>query len=441
MKDLDLDIRHYSLADLETFFQVAGRPYDSALLQRREREWMSKVQQQSQQQSQQQQSDDDDDFLDAFRVFLQQGVLTLTKAAAQQQSQQSQQSQQQERQSRQQQGEVVRQSDMAKYEKPIVSKPDLPFVYAKNSEFFGGTMNPLDTHLVSRVICVNSLFRDDMVSKKHYPINTAWFISVQVNPPLRGLASDFVFRLPEPLKNVASMELMSIELPTWAWYDVTTRHHSNYFTVAWTGLTGYPDCSGLQVAIPDGNYTAPQMQTAINDALQAAINEFLSEDLSGVIFCSIDMVTTFSCRDNPGFTFGLNFMTVENDKMYENLGWKLGFRQYFYSGQIVKSEAQYLSSSDAYVFLDVDDFNRNNQSNTVMAYVADDAYIGNNLLARISLQEVALQGVSKLCKRREYFGAVRLEKLRIRLLDRFGRVIDMHQSDYSLALEFKQIYS
>ena len=130
--------------------------------------------------------------------------------------------------------------------------------------------------------------------------------------------------------------------------------------------------------------------------------------------------------------------------MYENLGWKLGFRKYFYGGDaldVVSSEAQYLSASDAYVFLDVDDFNRNNQTNTVMAYTAEDAYIGNNLLARISLQEVSLQGVSRLCKRREYFGAVRLEKLRIRLLDRFGRVVDMHQSDFSMALEFKQIYA
>jgi len=451
MKDFDLDIRHYSVADLESFFQVKGRQYDAALLQRREREWMNKVQQS------QEDSEDDDDFLEAFRMFLQEGVLTLVRSQAQRQDEAVRH---QDVGPVGQQGEVVRQSDMAKYEKPIVSKPDLPFVYARNSKYFGGTMNPLETHLVSRVICINSLFRDDSASKKE-SVNggpTDWFfpsvggqspVVVPSHPPLRSMASDFVFRFPEPLKNVASMELMSIELPAWAWYDVTARQHSNYFTVAWTGLTGYPDCSGLQVSIPDGNYTAPQMQTAVNDALQGVLNGFLGLPLNtdSFLMCRIDSTaTTFSYRGDlyPDFVFGLNFMTHENDKIYENLGWKLGFRQYFYGGNAsnqIQSEAQYLSASDTYVFLDVDDYNRNNQSDAVMAYTADDAYIGNNLLARISLQEVTLQGVSNLCKRREYFGAVRLEKLRIRLLDRFGRVLDMHHSDYSLALEFKQIYS
>jgi hypothetical protein len=43
--------------------------------------------------------------------------------------------------------------------------------------------------------------------------------------------------------------------------------------------------------------------------------------------------------------------------------------------------------------------------------------------------------------KREYFGPVRLEKMIIRLLDRFGKVIDLNWNDYSLVVEVIQLYS
>jgi hypothetical protein len=43
--------------------------------------------------------------------------------------------------------------------------------------------------------------------------------------------------------------------------------------------------------------------------------------------------------------------------------------------------------------------------------------------------------------KREYFGPVKLEKMNIRLLDRFGKVIDLVNNDYSLVFEVVQLYS
>jgi hypothetical protein len=45
-----------------------------------------------------------------------------------------------------------------------------------------------------------------------------------------------------------------------------------------------------------------------------------------------------------------------------------------------------------------------------------------------------------LFKTRDYFGPVRLERFRIRLLNRFGIVIQM-ADDYSIAFEIKELYS
>ena len=42
--------------------------------------------------------------------------------------------------------------------------------------------------------------------------------------------------------------------------------------------------------------------------------------------------------------------------------------------------------------------------------------------------------------KRKYFGPVDLMKLRIRLLDKFGRVVDLNKSDYSLTIMIEQLY-
>ena len=62
-------------------------------------------------------------------------------------------------------------------------------------------------------------------------------------------------------------------------------------------------------------------------------------------------------------------------------------------------------------------------------------YLGKNIIARIPISTtfnvVTFNNASDgLFKTRDYFGPVRLEKLRIRLLDRFGQVISLNQNDF-----------
>jgi hypothetical protein len=442
--NLDLDIKNYTVADLEAFFQLEGGrrdeqgcqavAYDETVLRRREQEWIRKVEN----------AGVNATFRDTFRLFLQDAREILIR------NMQPPPSPPQSRL----EGEIVRQKDVAQYKKPIVSKPDMPFVFAQNSDYFGGTMNPLEKHLVSRVICIHSLFREN--ARKTLCTDSPLLQNYIASPNEVDTAynssssSDFLFRFPEPLKNVASIELMSIELPTFAWYDVSAKQGSNSFTVAIMNLSGFSD-EQFVIEISDGNYNATQMETAINNSL---LQKFAQQH---IIVCTIDpesLKTTFTTTVldpantlySPLFTFGIQFATNSNRYLYENLGWKLGFRKDMYRGGgggniPIVSESIFTAASDTYIFLDIDDFNRNNQTDAIMAYNADGAFIGNTLLARISLQELALQGVSKIYKKREYFGAIRLEKMRIRLLNQFGRVIDMQSSDYSFALEIKQIYS
>jgi len=110
------------------------------------------------------------------------------------------------------------------------------------------------------------------------------------------------------------------------------------------------------------------------------------------------------------------------------------------------SESSFGSSYTNYLYLEVDDFNNNCQTNTIYAYNEPASYISNNILARISLNNVAFTIIQDnasdtINKKREYYGPIRLEKLRIRLLNKYGKVIDLNNNNYSFVLELKQIYS
>ena len=73
------------------------------------------------------------------------------------------------------------------------------------------------------------------------------------------------------------------------------------------------------------------------------------------------------------------------------------------------------------------------------------SYLGKNIMNRISLTSnpntvLDNTAADMTSKKREYFGPVKLEKMRIRILNRFGDVLDMNKNDYSFVLEINQLY-
>ena len=43
-------------------------------------------------------------------------------------------------------------------------------------------------------------------------------------------------------------------------------------------------------------------------------------------------------------------------------------------------------------------------------------------------------------KRRDYFGPVKIEKMNIRLIDKYGEILDLIENDYSIAIELTTLY-
>ena len=163
-------------------------------------------------------------------------------------------------------------------------------------------------------------------------------------------------------------------------------------------------------------------------------------------------------------------VTRSNTKMrplYKNAGWSIGFYKDKYNvdnpyvsqtrfdpnstyqplvfNRYVESESSYGSAVTQYFFLELDDYNRNFTSNTIIAETGGGTHLGNNIIARIPMTAPALNTnytspSDLIFKQRDYFGPVKIEKLHLRLVDRFGETLDIQNNDYSVAIELTTTY-
>lgn len=154
-------------------------------------------------------------------------------------------------------------------------------------------------------------------------------------------------------------------------------------------------------------------------------------------------------------------------ELYKNAGWSIGFYKDIYNvdkpyvsqtrfdptatyqpleyNLYVESESSYGSALTQYFFLELDDYNRNFTSNTIIAETGGGTHLGNNVIARIPMTAPALNvnynsPSDLIFKQRDYFGPVKIEKLHLRLVDRYGETLDIQNNDYSVAIELTTTY-
>jgi len=372
-------------------------------------------------------------------------------------------------------------------EHELIEHPKQQFVYTQNSDYFPGKLNPLEKRTLTRNLSIDTLFRTQTNNKTN-----------------NSKSTDFIYVLPEPLNNVTSVKLTSMELPQ-MWYDFASANYSNQMTINLYNMAGVNDKNGVRIInishtirLPEGNYDSASFPLAmnnyfnnVNNGLQLLIVE-VNALTSNTIIRTQNPITeplsllwvyqSDSYYHSPRFYFEIDFSVKEDPSMLfcKTMGWTLGFRHPFYtvdihnsyidatvvspsfvqidmSGAIfnntvnyqgyLRSESSFGSNITNYVFLDVDDFNNNFPTNTIIsANSMNSTYLGNNILARITLTSNAFTifidtAQSHVFKKREYFGPIKLEKMRIRLLNKYGDVIDLMDNDYSFLLEITQLYT
>lgn len=322
----------------------------------------------------------------------------------------------------------------------------------------------LDRKTTKRVLSIDSLFRKNYHTTK---------------------STDFTYALPDPINKVTSLKISSIEFPN-SWYAFSTETKSNTFTITIYNCPTPPDASYQYetvitntITIPDGNYRSDLLAESINNTFSNMRNglEYLHFDINEInAKCLFRTKQTgddnrnmylLNTESNSNFYFTVDF-AVPVKPLYKNAGWMMGFKQPFYTiackiddpkriidgaqykesiyNWYLESEASYGSSVQNYIFLEIDDFNRNSTANTFFSKTVNDAYLGNNIMGRITVTSgmntiVTMDGGDLLFKTREYFGPIRLEKLHIRLIDKYGDPVNLEGNDFSFMLEIEQLYS
>jgi len=296
----------------------------------------------------------------------------------------------------------------------IIPKTSEPFIYATPSDYFQGTINPLEKRVVTKVICIDTLFRPQYEMTR---------------------STDYTYALPEYIKNVVSMKIAAIEIPN-MWYTFASEQKNNTFLV-----------NSSTVTIPNGNYLSNDFIDLLNGLtpgsgiLPAGVSVTISPNTTKTTFSSL-------------IFFSMDF-AVDSLPQYQTAGWSMGFRKAKYDSVNIDgtwkitSESSYGSSNDNYFFIEIDDFHNNFLTDAVVSVTRNHGtptYLGKNIMARIpvssSMNTIVLNNASDyLFKAREYFGPVRLERLRIRILNKYGDVLNLNANDYSMAIEIKELYS
>ena len=310
-------------------------------------------------------------------------------------------------------------------------------------------INPIAKQTKTQLININTKFR-----KSYYDTN----------------ATNFVIDLPEEFKNVISLTVQSVQIP-----------NSNY-TFSSTLGTNEIGVELFDIDTTTGNIiSGTQQKRAIKitngiyngNMLEDYLNTYVFADLSlNRIACSYDDITrkfrffrdyrSIAQGGQPQTTgvrhaFNLDFR-LENDPnrpIQLNMGWILGYRQQYYdwftdytdsSGvsfdkqEGFNPEAIYDTLGSKYYILSIDDFNKN-YSNTLTSPFQESMFNDQNAIAKIP-NSPNLQQLDDIFyqSRREYFGPVNIKKMRIRLLDELGRIVDLNNNDYSFSIVIEQLY-
>jgi len=194
------------------------------------------------------------------------------------------------------------------------------------------------------------------------------------------------------------------------------------------------------VILPDGNYTLCELAKV----LQTSINEQLKIDPPR-FEVSVNENTQKITISNTCRSFSMKFFKdVESIDFNSTLGWTLGYRQMEYGGLMCyTTEGIYNSVASDYIFFVLNDFN-NSQSQNIVA-MFQKSYIGNNILAMIPLTSRSFHicfdnGSDFIEKKREYFGPVNLQRMKIELRNQYGELLDLNDMDFSFSLEVEMGY-
>jgi hypothetical protein len=329
----------------------------------------------------------------------------------------------------------------------LIVKPDTQYINVLSDEFYPGNMNPLKTRIITKCLNIDTRFRDEFYKTK---------------------SSDFTFNLPMKFNKVVSMQLSSLELPV-TFYGISTSLGNNflYLQVNYNYLdpnNNTPTDDIIVIFIPDGNYNTNDLISTINTQLSPTNTDNTLQNPNSVFsYIQLSMDLTINGSGSGRVSFQTTTNTIlninniildftknadgdsDNLPLNTKLGWNLGFQRPLYTGSLMYTGETVIEPSlTRYLYLVVDDFVNTSVNNHFIS-VFSKSILSPNILARIAIQgsyfSIIMQNDFKVISEpRKYFGPVDIQKLKIQLIDEYGRILDMNNADFSFCITLKMLY-
>jgi len=313
----------------------------------------------------------------------------------------------------------------------IKNKPE-NYTYSRPSEYYRGTLNPIEIRTTNKNLTIDTIFRNNYYST---------------------LSSICLIDLPIKFVNVLSIQLASIEFPN-SYFNQTITEDSNYFTIIINNVSKV-------LTIPCGSYTQEDLLVYLNNLILSLTESFnylvfnISTTQTGSFSGNGRMIITTNSNLTTPFNFTVDFQSDRNGNQdYSTplplkLGWLLGFRQGIYT-----NNSSYISEGIVdligrrYAFLSIDEFCNNKSDSYYSAF--NNSLLNKNILARISTNTSNIINFNYNIQdklntltdnRRIYFGSIDITKLKIQLLDEYGRIINLNNMDFSFSLILQSAYN
>jgi hypothetical protein len=236
--------------------------------------------------------------------------------------------------------------------------------------------------------------------------------------PQTSTSTNFTYHLPNPLKNIIRLRLVSYEIPN-AEYTFTNKKSNCSFLIN--------DAYGThQIQISAGNYTIQELLETIQLQLSSLQGEYV-----------IALTAGKKIKIEAAINFKLDFSYSSLRTTNWGLGYNLGFRRTTYEGrdQYVADMAPDLRG-EAYYFLEIDGANNMNSRGV------DDSnmQVFTKIQVNVPRGEMLMNNSANNFRSEFiYQQPINVNKLTIRVLDAFGEVVDLNGADLSFTFELSEI--
>jgi len=335
-------------------------------------------------------------------------------------------------------------------ETELVQRPETQYIYTNNSDYFPGVINPLNKRIITKCLNIDTKFRDTLTTTQ---------------------SSDFTIQLTTKLNKVVSMELSAIEIP-FTFYNISQHNGNNYLYLkiicdpSTILNNNYGEKNIVHeeniFLIPDGNYTATDLINKLNSIIspQDENGNFIDPgNIFSYVHFKLDVTENGSGSgkviiepfgENAAYVKSISFDFTKNingvsdsTNIATRIGWTLGFNRAYYDNNFYYiGESVIDCNNNRYIYLSIDDYNKN--SNNSFISVFNQSILNDDIIARISIAEspgiVKENKINFITEPRQYFGPVDVQRLRIRLFDEFGRILQMNGANYSFCLKLNLLY-